>query len=115
MAMPARMISGRPVREARHRPVVEHWFKRWWPWRLLAAEERGRKLCGISLAPAFGRMWVFVAGVRVRLHNLAIQVPSRVTEHRHHHGEADEQRQGADHVGASRERGASRCVLWITL
>src|SRR5262249_12438863 len=62
---------------------------------ILAGEKRGRKLCRITTLVRRTRM-VF-AGAQVRFHDLAIEVPGRVAEHRHHHGQAEEERQRAQY------------------
>ena len=63
--------------------------------RLLAGDERGRKLRRV--APAFRRRdGLFRSRVRVWLDHFAIQMPSRMAEHRHHHHKPEERRQRAD-------------------
>src|SRR5262245_702194 len=58
---------------------------------VLAGEKRGWKLRRIA-APG-RRPWKVLARARIRLDHLAIKMPGRMPEHRHHHGQAEEQRQ----------------------
>ncbi len=55
---------------------------------ILASEESRRKLCCIA-PPPFRRPGLLLSRAQVWLHHLAIEVPRRVPEHRHYHGEAD--------------------------
>src|SRR5260370_5561991 len=63
---------------------------------VLASEESSRKLCRVAPTPAFRRNGLFLSRTCVWLHHLAIQVPGRMSEHRHHNHKSDEQRQRAN-------------------
>src|SRR5262249_27536385 len=58
---------------------------------VLAGEQRGWELCRITALVLRPRM--VLPRAEVRLHEFAIEVPSRVSEHRHDHGQTEEERQ----------------------
>jgi len=70
-------------------------------------EESNWKLRGIAPSFRWSRGTV-LSRAQVRFHDLAIKVPARMGEHRHHDREPDKERQRADHQGDRNEETPGR-------
>src|SRR5215813_13842747 len=72
----------------------------------IASPPRLRFLWPIPVGP--GKPVAVQSRAQVRFHDLAVEMPSRMGEHRQHHREPNEERQRADHQGNGDEEPPGR-------